>query len=86
MTPSPLKMPRARRWRFNTTRHKPVKELREQIEEIQGKLDRYYGAFENGTLNPDDMSDRVKALKINHKQPFSLNWTSVALSRNCLRT
>lgn len=45
-------------------RHKPVKELRTQIAKIDEKLSRYYDAFEDGTLDPVDMSDRVSVLKV----------------------
>ena len=44
-------------------RHKPVRELRAKIEELDQKLSRYYTAFEAGTLNPEDMVDRVNELK-----------------------
>lgn len=52
-----------------TERHKPVKQLQYQIAEVEGKLARYYEAFEDGTLDPADMGDRVKELKIQKKQP-----------------
>ena len=45
-------------------RHKPVKELRTQIAKIDEKLSRYYDAFEDGTLDPVDMSERVNILKL----------------------
>ena len=51
-----------------TERHKPVKQLRSQIAEVEGKLARYYTAFEQGTLDPADMVDRVKELKVQKKQ------------------
>ncbi len=49
-------------------RHRPVKELRSQIADVERKLTRYYDAFEDGTLDPANMDDRVKELKVKEKK------------------
>ncbi|HOV73809.1 MAG TPA: hypothetical protein P5318_12940 [Candidatus Hydrogenedentes bacterium] len=43
-------------------RHKPVKELRAKIAEVDRKLTCYYDAFEDGTLDLANMGDRGKEL------------------------
>ena len=44
-------------------RRGPAKELRQQIEDIDQRLKRYYDAFEEGAMTPDEVGDRVRELK-----------------------
>jgi site-specific DNA recombinase len=45
-------------------RRAPIKDLRHKLMDIEKRLNRYYEAFEQDTMNPADVADRVKALKV----------------------
>ena len=43
-------------------RRKPIRELRKQIEQIDGKLKRYFDAFESGSMEAADVNERIRQL------------------------
>ena len=49
-------------------RRGPTRELRAKVEDLENRLARYYDAFEEGTLNPSDVSDRVSKLQAQKKE------------------
>ena len=48
-------------------REKPAKALRREIEDVGKRLQRYYDAFESGAMDPEDMGERVKKLRLEKK-------------------
>ena len=50
--------------RIMADRQTPIQNLRNKLTDIEARLTRYYEAFEQGTMNPEDVTDRVKELKI----------------------
>lgn len=50
--------------RQNVLAHqRPVEEIRHQLDEVAGRLQNYYDAFERGTLSVEDVADRFKELQ-----------------------
>ena len=49
-------------------RRGPVRELQAKVQDLEKRLARYYQAFEEGTMNPSDVSDRIGQLKAQKKE------------------
>lgn len=49
-------------------RRGPVRELQAKVIDLEKRLARYYSAFEEGTLKPADVSERVGQLKAQKKE------------------